>query len=140
GVQLQKTDEERMDCFLRGLDNLIRFDVESRDPSTMAEATRFAILQEMKHNGGKLKTVSTKESSSSDSLSKSKDVNGKNGNGNGKHHTSQESSASPSKSTSTTTPKDKGKGKVDTVSTEEPRLTPEEKIVRGIVGGHLTKD
>ena len=60
GVQLRKSDKERLGAFLYGLDLLIKFDVQTQCPDTMAEAMRMAQLREMKHNHGKLKTDTTR--------------------------------------------------------------------------------
>ena len=64
GVQLRKSDEDRLESFLFGLDDYIKFDVRVMRPTDFNEAVRIALEQEMKHNKGKPKEVN-KDSSSS---------------------------------------------------------------------------
>ena len=118
GVQLWKSDKERLGAFLYGLDLLIKFDVQTQCPDTMAEAMRMAQLQEMKHNHGKLKTDST------DSFKKKTG----NGNGQGKNSPAQ---GKGDKSSET-------KGKAQDSNT--PQLTPDQKATHGIFGGKIPKD
>ena len=63
GTQLHKSDEDRLDAFVMGLDDYIKFDVQTQSSPDFNEAVRLALLQEMKHNKGKPKSVSKGRSS-----------------------------------------------------------------------------
>ena len=92
GVQLRKSDEDRLESFLFGLDDYIKFDVRVMRPTDFNEAVRIALEQEMKHNKGKPKEVNKDSSSSTQ--------NEQNGKFNGKQNSSQSSPSSPSSSQS----------------------------------------
>lgn len=87
-------------------------------------------MQELNHNKSKPKSVSSSSSQSIVDTSKSSS-----GTGNAPKQVPKSSSPfSCSPSTSSASPLDKEKGKA-----EKLRLTRDEKIAKGIIGGHLTK-
>ena len=133
GVQLRKSDDDRLESFLFGLDDYIKFDVHVMRPTDFNEAVRIALEQEMKHNKGKPKEVNKDSSSSTQ--------NPQNGKTNGKQHSPQSSQSSPSSSQSPKTQNTPNKENKDKASTQVATvLTPEEKVAQGILGGRLTPD
>lgn len=126
-TQLHKPEEDRLDTFIFGLDDYIKYDVWTQSPADFNEVVRLALLQEMKHNKGKPKGIS-------------KDVSDPPSTPFGK---GKESCNSPPKSPSSSsspaegqTSNPKGKSK----ASDQPKLTPDQKAEQGIIGGSLSKE
>ena len=137
GGQLRKSDEDKLEAFLFGLDVLIKYDVEADDPKTFDEAVRLAQLQELKHNKGKPKSVSSSPSSVDSARSGNGAGNANKQSPKSTPSQSNSSQSNSSQSNSSANAKDKGKGKE---KADKPTLTPDEKVAQGIIGGTLSKD
>ena len=136
GVQLRKSDEDRLESFLFGLDEYIKYDVRVMRPRDFNDVVLITLEQEMKHNKGKPKVVN-KDSSSTTQTTQSQ-PNGKN-NGKGNSSTSSfPSSPSPNtqKNQGNSNQNNKDKAKAPAAAP----LTPDEKAAKGIIGGWLNDD
>ena len=129
-VQLHKSNEDRLDTFLYGLDDYIKFDVRVTRPKEFNAAVATALEHEMKHNKGKPKEASKSSNSQQSSSSQSP-----------QQSQSQQSGKNSGKSTAqTTAPAGTSQSKGKDKAKESPPLTPDEKSAKGILGGYLTPD